>query len=210
MTELQQELKYLRSRALQAGSAMTDDGAAEPARETVALPAGGPWHFTDGHTITIVCPQWPEDMLEKIPYTAKNDPDYIDLLNYSELDALVELYGHLRAVNPNNQVNIRIVGTLASDDYSSHLVSLGGVDWNTITRSTLSRLPMPVNQVADWKAPGEQYFAVEQDGEIVKHRPVLDKDETQPKGILREDVALFARAVSPFNRKRTVTVCYGM
>jgi hypothetical protein len=30
------------------------------------------------------------------------------------------------------------------------------------------------------------------------------------KGELLEDVALFARAVSPFNRKRTVTICNGM
>jgi hypothetical protein len=28
--------------------------------------------------------------------------------------------------------------------------------------------------------------------------------------VLREDVALFARAISPFNRKRTVTICTGM
>jgi hypothetical protein len=34
--------------------------------------------------------------------------------------------------------------------------------------------------------------------------------EADAKGILLEDVALFARAVSPFNRKRTVTICSGM
>jgi hypothetical protein len=35
-------------------------------------------------------------------------------------------------------------------------------------------------------------------------------DESDGRRILREDVALFARAVSPFNRKRYVTICNGM
>ena len=38
-------------------------------------------------------------------------------------------------------------------------------------------------------------------------KPGTDATE---KGILREDVALFARAVNPLNRKRTVTICSGM
>ena len=210
MFELQQELTHLRSNALRAGSAESENAAAKPRSEIQGPLPSGPWRFADGNTITIVCAQWPQDMMEKIPYTEVNDPDYIELLKYSELDALFELYGHLRAVNPANQVNLRIVGTLAPDDYTSHLVSLGGVDWNTITRSTLNRLPIPVQQIAHWETPGEQYFAVEENGEIVRHRPELDHDADQPKGILREDVALFARAVSPFNRKRTVTICNGM
>ncbi len=210
MTELQQELGHLRSNALRVGSAASENDTAEPVREAGGPLASGPWHFADGHTITIVCAQWPSHMMEGIPYTDVSDPDYIELLKYSELDALFELHGHLRAVNPGNQVNLRIVGTLAPDDYTSHLVSLGGVDWNTITRSTLNRLPIPVQQIANWNEDGEQYFAVEQDGEIVRHRPDLDRDAHQEKGILREDVALFARSVSPFNRKRTVTICNGM
>lgn len=210
MTELQQELGHLRSNALRAGSAEGENDRAEPAREIENLVGSSPWRFTDGHTITIVCAQWPPHMMRSIPYTDVDDPDHIELLKYSELDALFELYGHLRAVNPRNQVNLRIVGTLVPDDYSSHLVSLGGVDWNTITRSALNQLPIPVQQIANWDEAGEQYFAVEQGGEIVRHRPELDQDLNQPKGILRQDVALFARAVSPFNRKRTVTICNGM
>jgi hypothetical protein len=38
----------------------------------------------------------------------------------------------------------------------------------------------------------------------------VEEAADQPKGILREDVALFARAVSPFNKERTVTICNGM
>ena len=43
-------------------------------------------------------------MLDRMPYTDVEDPDYIELLTYSELSALFELHGHLRAANPANQV----------------------------------------------------------------------------------------------------------
>ena len=47
-----------------------------------------------------------------------------------------------------------------------------------------------------------------EDGRPVTHRPRLD--ESDGRKILREDVALFACAPSPFNRKRYVTICNGM
>jgi transcriptional regulator with XRE-family HTH domain len=218
VAELKQELIHLRNDALRA----TPSGPA-PVQANAILESlsAGPWRFADGNTITIVCAQWPQHMLDRMPYTEVEDPDYIELLNYSELDALFELHGFLRAANPANQVNLRIAGKLSSDDYTSHLVSLGGVDWNSATSSALKRLPLPVTQVADWSTPDGQYFDVEVNGKSVKHRAVLDMttdwdaagqpvSEAASKGILLEDVALFARAVSPFNRKRTVTICNGM
>jgi hypothetical protein len=66
--------------------------------------SSGPWFFPDGGKITIACAQWSRDMLDQILYTDMNDPDYIELLTYSELDSLLISYGHLRARNPTNQV----------------------------------------------------------------------------------------------------------
>ena len=210
MTELRQELMALRGNAMRAGAADPETVVAKPVSEVEISLSTGFWRFVDGNDITIVCAQWPAHMLAEIPYTKKDDPDYIELLTYSELDALFELHGHLRAANPANQVNLRIAGKLESDDYSSHLISLGGIDWNTLTSTAMRKLPLPVQQIAHWDTPGEQYFQVEENGEIAKHRPELDGAVGRPKGILREDVALFARAVSPFNRERTVTICSGM
>jgi hypothetical protein len=99
-------------------------------------------------------------------------------------------------------------GKMMPDDYSSHLVTLGGIDWNSITSSALDKLELPVRQVADWSAEGGQYFEVEKEGKVVQHRPVFEKNGDGV--ILREDVALFARAVNPFNRKRSITICNGM
>jgi hypothetical protein len=83
------------------------------------------------------------------------------------------------------------------------------VDWNVATSSVLGRLQLPVLQVNDWDKEGGAYFEVtEDDGRKVAHRPRLE--ESGDSKILREDVALFARAVNPFNRKRIVTICNGM
>jgi hypothetical protein len=204
-TELRRELTQLRNAALRATGG---PGESAPASEIEESLSSGPWRFDDGNTITVVCAQWPPHMLERIPYTDVSDPDYIELLTYSELDALFELHGHLRAANPANQANLRSPSSLASDDYTTHLVTLGGIDWNRATTSVLERLPLPVRQVADWETEGGQYFEVTENGKTVRHRPVLE--ESSGQAVLREDVALFARAVNPFNRRRTVTICSGM
>ena len=85
------------------------------------------------------------------------------------------------------------------------MTTLGGIDWNTATKSLMEILKLPVSQVADWKVKDGQYWEV---AHGPKHRPVLEKLDDEV--ILREDVALFARAVNPYNRKRTVTICNGM
>lgn len=205
MTELKRELTQLRGAALRASTGTA--AAPEPGSHDV-LASTGPWHFKDQDNIAIVCAQWPPDMMERMPYTDINDPDYIELLTYADLDTLFELHGHIRAANPASLVSLRTAGKLARDDYTSHLVSLGGIDWNSATISVLARLQLPVRQVADWSTEGAQYFEVQGNGKPVQHRPVLE--EVGDRAILTEDVALFAYAVNPFNRKRTVTICNGM
>src|SRR5262249_52804629 len=143
--------------------------------------------------------------------TDRLDPDFMELYQYADLDSLLELFGHLRAANPTSCVRFRAAHELRPDDYAGHLVSLGGVDWNQATSSVLERLQLPVKQVSKWDKEEGAYFEVtEEDGPKVQHRPRLDKYGWGDRKLLREDVALFARAVSPFNRKRFVTVCNGI
>jgi transcriptional regulator with XRE-family HTH domain len=209
MDELKRELAQMRSAAMRVGATATA-GNVDPgpiAQITESLNTG-PWRYPDGDDITIVCAGWPREKLVQIPYTDIDDPDYIELLTYSELDALFELHGHLRAANPANRVNLRIADRLFRDDYTSHLITLGGIDWNRLTSSALEKLQLPVRQVADWGTEGGQYFEAEEAETMSQYRPVLGKIGERP--VLHEDVALFARAVNPFNRKRTITICSGM
>lgn len=205
MSNLRQELAHLRSAAMGAGPATADPAPADEVTESLHT---GPWYYPDGKRVAIVCAQWPSSMMQKIPYTKVDDPDYIELLTYSELDALFELHGHIRAANPASQVNLCVSNKLNADDYSSHLVTLGGIDWNTTTSTALRMLELPVRQVADWDTEGGQYFEVKESGTVTKHSPVLEK--SGGRTILREDVALFARAINPYNRKRYITICNGM
>ena len=112
--------------------------------ETAASLNTGPWRFRDGKTITLVCAQLPRDLSAADEYTDLNSPDYIQLYTFSELDALFELYGHLRAANPANQVDLRVADRLTPDEFTSHLVSLGGIDWNAATSTLLQDLQLPV------------------------------------------------------------------
>lgn len=238
MAELRQELGQLRIGAMRAASGpgpggipashpaagragMADAGpqAAAPSAALDLVEAArmdevavslntGPWRFRDGKTITLVCAQLPRDLSAAAAYTDLDSPDYIQLYTYSELDALFELYGHLRAANPANQVDLRIADLLTPDEFTSHLVSLGGIDWNAATSTLLEDLQLPVRQIANWGEGGaadDVYFESD-DGQ--KFRPELDEAEGKKK--LRFDVALFARAVNPYNKLRTVTICSGM
>jgi transcriptional regulator with XRE-family HTH domain len=216
MGELSRELAQMRSRAMGAGGGEPrSDGGAEAVRlrGIAASLNSGPWRFADGDTITLVCAPFPVELRADERYTDRYGPDYIELYTYSELDALFELFGHLRAANPVNQVDARLTDRLARDSYTSHLVTLGGIDWNPTTRSVLSLLNLPVEQVAHWGDGGPEdddvYFEVtEEDGRKTQHRPVFA--DIAGRRQLQFDVALFARAINPFNQERTVTICSGM
>jgi transcriptional regulator with XRE-family HTH domain len=168
---------------------------------------GGPWHFPDLRPVTIVCAPLPPEMRELMPYTDPRDPDYIELYTYADLDALVELHGHIRAVNPNSEVRIGVASELDTDDYTTHLVLLGGVDWNVLTRDVLDSLPLPVAQVARDDNP-HGAFEISDGGRRRSFGPVLRQEGD--RNTLLEDVAHFFRGPSPYNRKRTLTICNGM
>jgi hypothetical protein len=208
--ELLQELERLRSEALDGPGEASDPAViSDLAPEVVQSFGEGLYHFRAGDRITIVCGQLPAEMLEKMPYTDPFDPDFIGSYRYSDLDSLIELFGALRAANPASPVTFRTADELSADDYTGHLVALGGVDWNAATSSVLARLQLPVVQVNDWSKEGGAYFEVtDESGNKTAHHPRLE--ESGGKKILQEDVALFAWAVSPFNQKRFVAICNGM
>jgi hypothetical protein len=207
--ELLEELLRLRDDALGAPRAVDAIPGALEIMEIAESLNAGPYRFEPGQNTTIVCAQLPQEMLQRMPYTDRLDLDFMESYRYSDLDSLLELFGHVRAANPTSRVEFRAAHELRPDDYTGHLVSLGGVDWNQATSALLERLELPVKQIIEWDKEGGAYFEVtEEDGQKVPHRPRLDK--RGDRKILREDVALFARAESPFNRRRFVTICNGM
>jgi transcriptional regulator with XRE-family HTH domain len=164
------------------------------------------WTFDDPkQRITIVCAQLPGKYRRHLSYADPESPDFVSLYTYADPDALIELFGHIRARNPENPVTFRTSDALEPDDYTSHLVLLGGVDFNSVTKDVIERVDLPVEQVGREEDAEHGGFRVEEAGRSKLIEPHLDAG-----GHLLEDVAHFYRGVSPFNRKRTVSVCNGM
>ncbi|MDF5752358.1 helix-turn-helix transcriptional regulator [Spongiactinospora sp. TRM90649] len=206
--ELYRELQALRAAALRG---LNDPARRAPVGGLGAMTAAngdGPWLFAEGEAITLVCAQLPPDMRERMPYADPDDPDFIELYTYADLDALFELHGHVRALNPRSQVNLRVAQRLQPDDYTTHLVLLGGVDWNHATQNVLNRLSLPVRQIADWENPAGPYFEVSREGGSEAFYPILERVGDGKR--LVGDVGHFYRGQNPYNRKRTISICNGM
>ncbi|MEU4251130.1 helix-turn-helix transcriptional regulator [Amycolatopsis sp. NPDC026612] len=168
-------------------------------------PGADIWTFEQNQNITIVCAPLPERYRRHLSYADPESADFVSLYTYADPDALIELFGHIRSRNPDSNVKFCTSEELAADDYTSHLVLLGGVDWNSVTRDVIQRLDVPVEQVGREDDAEHGGFRVPQDGRSKMFEPRLDSREH-----LLEDVAHFYRGKSPFNQKRTVTVCNGM
>ncbi|MEU0536273.1 helix-turn-helix domain-containing protein [Amycolatopsis tolypomycina] len=198
--ELMDDEQLRRKELLEELLLLREDHAGGSQRGTVDT-----WRFPDDEHVTIVCARLPEQLRKNLTYADPESADYVSLYTYADPDALIELYGHIRSVNPQNQVRFLTTEELTADDYTTHLVLLGGVDWNTVTRDLFGRVDFPVQQVGRNDDAEHGGFRVEQDGEVRLFGPQLDA-----QGRLLEDVAHFCRRLSPFNRLRTVTVCNGM
>ena len=90
------------------------------------------WHFSDAGPITLICAQLPRR--ETGPLANPHDPNYTELLSYADLDALIELYGHISAENPAMDVFYKLSSNVVNADMSGHVVVLGGIAWNDKTR----------------------------------------------------------------------------
>lgn len=163
------------------------------------------WQFEDSGPLTIICPDLPAD--ERHPMRSPADPNFTELLNYADADALVELHGHVRAENPAMEVSFSRASHIAPDDLSGHVVLIGGIGWNPVTRRIQQRLELPIRQVVDERVPTGEVFEVEVDGAWQRRLPRWSTDEPAE---LVEDVGLFVRMPNPMNSRRTLTLCNGI
>jgi hypothetical protein len=166
------------------------------------------WRFPSDESVIITCGRLPEHSRNQASVDDPRDPDHVELLSYTDPDALLNLYGHLRAVNPTLEVRFSTTAELHPSDYSDHLVVLGGPDFNVLTRDMLATLRLPIRMPlrspeSDWIG-----FEITHEGETFTFTPSLDS--VYGSETLHEDVILFFRGVNPVNRQRTVTICAGV
>jgi hypothetical protein len=182
--------------------ALRDAAGRPPLRHDVA--ATRSWRFPDSGPITLICAQLPKTETSSIAGLA--DPNYTELLSYADLDALVELHGHIRAENSAMDVFFKLSSEVVPDDLSGHVVLLGGSAWNELTLRLSEMSSVPVRRVDDPTVAVGEVFVADIDGAQQQFFPKWAKDDN----LLIEDVGLTVRTPNPLNSKRTLTICNGI
>jgi hypothetical protein len=163
------------------------------------------WLFADAGHVTFVCAELPSE--ETGPLADPANPNYTELQSYADLDALMELHGHIRAENPTMTVHRRIPSDVEPDDLTGHIILLGGAVWNEITGRLSEMATLPIKQVTDPRLLSGEIFVADTKGEERQFWPHwMDEDEK----VLTEDVGLFARVPNPLNSSCTLTICNGI
>ena len=214
-TVLREELIDLRNSAIgQAGSQISSSST---------------WAFDTG-PITVICPEAPTD--GRSPLAKETNPNHTRLYRYADLDSLIELWGHIRATNPDLEVAHRLPTEVVADDLSGHLVVLGGIAWNQVAdrlQQVLDELPFEQISVPDLdngeifrsREPGGQEFRPRWADRKGARREAMDLGQIKAEQAqdawhngkrreLVEDVGLLARLRNPFNHSRTITICSGV
>ncbi len=163
------------------------------------------WQFNDSGPVTLVCAQLPKEQVGTM--ADRDNPNYCELLSFGDLDAMVELWGHVRMENPNMKVSYKSAPHVAADDLSGHVVIIGGIGWNEVTRRILDLTRLPVRQEEDAAVPSGEIFIHEIDGKEQKYLPKWSETDS---GKLIEDVGLLVRMPNPLNSNRTLTMCNGI
>jgi hypothetical protein len=158
--------------------------------------------------IIIICPDAPEEVRGSLG--KEDDPNFTKLQRYGDLDALVQLYGHVCAENPNLDAFHKLASEVVPDDYGGHVILLGGIGWNKAARRIGKYIgKIPVKQIDVTDLPGGDIFQVEAaDGAKSFYYP--ESEEVGGRRELAADVAYIARFPNPFQFGRTLTICNGI
>jgi transcriptional regulator with XRE-family HTH domain len=173
------------------------------------------WRFEDGAPVTVICSDLTKsDEVTLGPLSDVDNPNYTELYSYADLDALDALLGYLHSSNPNSLIRRCRASEATPEDLINHLVLLGGIAWNDVTRRLNDSVDLPVRQVVNVKIPSGEVFETEggpNHGEQFLPRWREDNPGTKESpGVLLEDVGMLARVPNPYKAARTLTYCNGI
>lgn len=163
--------------------------------------------FSAGRVV-VICPTIPKEELVD-PFASETNINFTKTRQYGDLDSLIEIYGHLRAANPHLDVFHRLTHDVTRDDYSSHVVLLGGIGWNPATarfQEATDRVPIKQKVVEGYEG-GDIFTTPTSEGERSFYPEFKDLGNGEE---LIADIGYLARLRNPFKVSRTLTICNGV
>lgn len=149
------------------------------------------WRFPDGKPITIVCGRLPAD--HQPPQADPADLNYVRMARFADLDTLVDVYGVVKATNPDSLVILTTAEEMTRVDALNHLILIGNTELNLAGRWFARHIELPVT--------------VDESG---VHREDETYAYTLDDGELIEDVGVFVRGPHPSAPRRTLIMCNGI
>jgi len=186
-SELYDELIALRERAQS-----TNVAPARSQRSAI-------WHFPDPIAVSIVC----SDAVDPPPYAQHGHLNYSRYAKYADLDAMVEVFGQVKADNPERMIRILPTARLAQDFALNHLILIGGAasDAASLFAQDIP-LPTPV-EISDADRVTHQF-------KCTVGEETQNFKSTWEEGNLVQDVGLIARSPHPIVPGGTVTLLSGI
>jgi transcriptional regulator with XRE-family HTH domain len=188
-SELYDELIALRERA----QSTNDPATAEGQRSAI-------WHFPDPIAVSIVC----SDAVDPPPYAQHVHLNYSRYAKYADLDALVEVFGQVKADNPERMIRILPTARLAQDFALNHLILIGGAASDAASLFAKD-IPLPTPEEIPGTDPVTHLFKCTVGDETLGFKSTWGED-----GSLVQDVGLIARSPHPIIPGATVTLLSGI
>jgi transcriptional regulator with XRE-family HTH domain len=190
--ELYEELLELRERA------QSTDAAASPVQFGIEH-QGSMWRFPDESAISIVCSDVPR--ADRPAHADQGHLNYSRYAKHADLDALIEIYGQVRADNSGNWIRILSPRSLEYDFALNHLVIIGGAAVDDAAPWFAQGVPLPTVR----EAGDTHTFTYEVEGQVREFTSKRDDD-----GNLTQDVGFIARAPHRIVPGHTVIVLGGI
>jgi transcriptional regulator with XRE-family HTH domain len=158
------------------------------------------WHFADPIAVSIVC----SDAAEPPPYAEPSHLNYSRYARYADLDALIAVYGQVKADNPARMVRILPPGRLAQDFALNHLIYIGGAASDAASLFAQD-IPLPTAEEVPGTDPVTHLLRCTVGEETREFKSVWDDN-----GNLVQDVGLIARSPHLIIPGGTVTLLSGI
>jgi transcriptional regulator with XRE-family HTH domain len=157
------------------------------------------WHFADPIAVSIVC----SDAVSPPPYARSSHLNYSRYARYADLDAMVVIYGQVKADNPARMIRILPTERLVQDFALNHLILIGGAASDAASLFAQD-IPLPTPEEIPASDPATHLFRCRVGEETREFRSQWNEQT------LVQDVGLIARGPHPFIPGGTVTLVSGI